>query len=260
MSDDRPGGHQPQGDPVRHLHLPGLLHRPLPGHGDRQVCRRRAATPGRRPSYSSVSNAYSVGLAKYFREPFTRPAAARSSASKNTRRATRTSRPSSPPSGPPGPRRLLRLRLLHGGGAGLPKAKQLGLDLPIFGGDGWEAEELIRSAAPRWRRQVLFHPFLARARRPAVQRLGGRVQEALGPHARCHGRPGLRLRRRAGRRPQAGRHDRAGGAAGCLAATKDYPGVTGSTTLDAHRDATKAAAILTSRTASSTSWSRPCPP
>ena len=62
----------------------------------------------------------------------------------------------------------------------------------------------------------------------------------------AHGRPRLRLGGGAGRRDQAGRHDRAAAALrDALAATRDYPGVTGPTTMDPERNATKAAVIIT---------------
>jgi len=80
---------QSEGDENGELHLPGLLHRSVQG----TVMAKFALDDLKAHNVaiiSSVSNAYSVGLAKYFRETFT-AVAGRSRRSRNIRKATRIS-------------------------------------------------------------------------------------------------------------------------------------------------------------------------
>ena len=62
---------QPEGHRGRRLHLPRLLHRPLPGRGDGAVRGRRRCSAKRVAILIDVKKDYSVGLAEFFRETVT---------------------------------------------------------------------------------------------------------------------------------------------------------------------------------------------
>jgi len=125
------------------------------------------------------------------------------------------------------------------------QAKQLGLNVPFMGGDGWESEKLVeigREAVEGQYFSTHYHPdvgseqskqFLQHYR----ARWQGKTPDAL---AACAYDSVIVL---------ADAFKRAGSTEGpkvrdALAATKDFAAVTGNISIDAHRDASKAAVIL----------------
>ncbi len=125
------------------------------------------------------------------------------------------------------------------------QAKQLGLNVPLFGGDGWESEKLLEIGKEAVEGQFFsthYHPevgsdvskkFVENYRK----RWNGKTPDAL---AACGYDSALVL---------ADAMKRAGSTDGqkvrdALAATKDFQAVTGTITIDGNRDATKAAVIL----------------
>ena len=72
-----------------------------------------------------------------------RSSAARSSSSRPTAPATRTSAPSSPRSRPRSPRRSIVPGYYTEAGLIARQARELGITVPLLGGDGWESEKLI---------------------------------------------------------------------------------------------------------------------
>jgi branched-chain amino acid transport system substrate-binding protein len=130
------------------------------------------------------------------------------------------------------------------GGLILLQARRLGMELPFLGGDGWEAPELVQTAgkaadgalfpvhfsleSTEPRSQAFIKAFEARWQKPPTG------ASALGYDAFMVLVDAIR---RAGSAEPAAIKS-------ALAATTDYPGVTGAITLDAGRNARKPAAII----------------
>jgi branched-chain amino acid transport system substrate-binding protein len=126
------------------------------------------------------------------------------------------------------------------------QARQLGIDLPIFGGDGWEAPQLIEIAGAALKNTYYSTHYSPEAKSAKTEafvkafqaKFGGETPDAmaaLGYDSAMVLADGIR---RAGSTDGAKVRD-------ALAATKDFPCVTGKTTLDAQRNASKAAVIIT---------------
>lgn len=124
------------------------------------------------------------------------------------------------------------------------QAKQLGLNVPFFGGDGWESEKLVelgKDAVEGHYFSTHYHPDVSSPKSKAFvtayqKRFGGSpdAMAALGYDSMLVLADAIK---------------RAGGTEGpklkdALAATKGFDGVTGITTIDADRNASKAAVIL----------------
>jgi branched-chain amino acid transport system substrate-binding protein len=125
------------------------------------------------------------------------------------------------------------------------QARQLGINLPIFGGDGWEAPELVTIGGKAMDGTFYSTHYSPEDKAEMVQtfvkkfkaRWNNEVPDAM---AALGYDSALVL---------ADAIKRAGGTDGqklrdALAATKDFVGVTGKTTLDAKRNATKPAVII----------------
>lgn len=125
------------------------------------------------------------------------------------------------------------------------QARQLGINLPIFGGDGWEAPELLTIGGKAMDGTYYSTHYSPEDKAEMVAtfvnkfkaRWNGEVPDAM---AALGYDSALVL---------ADAIKRAGGTDGpklrdALAATKDFVGVTGKTTLDARRNATKPAVII----------------
>lgn len=125
------------------------------------------------------------------------------------------------------------------------QAKQLGLNVPLFGGDGWESEKLVEIGGDAVEGTYLsthYHPDVGSERSKRFfenyrKRWNGKMPDALAACAydsagvladamkRANSTDGQKVR-------------------DALAATKDFQGATGIITMNEKRDATKAAVIL----------------
>ncbi len=128
------------------------------------------------------------------------------------------------------------------------QARSLGLTVPVIGGDGWEAPQLTELGGKAVEGTYYSTYFSADNTAPEVQafvrryraRWDGETPEAVS----ALGYDALRLIAAA---------MTASGATGgrelrdAIAATKDFPGVTGRTTIDEHRNSAKAAVMLVVR-------------
>ncbi len=196
---------------------------------------------------SSVSNAYSLGLAKAFRETFTAGGGeivAEKSFSEGDKdfRAQLTAVKAVPVDAVFVPSYYTEAALI------VRQARDLGLEVPFFGGDGWEDEQLLKIAGPAMNGCYYSTHFSAQNTDPAV------VQFVNKYEARWSGeQPGafaalgydsvyvlVDAIKRAGTTQEPQLRD-------ALAATKNIRGVTGVTTLDEDRNASKPATIIAIR-------------
>jgi branched-chain amino acid transport system substrate-binding protein len=125
------------------------------------------------------------------------------------------------------------------------QAKQLGLNVPLFGGDGWESEKLIEIGKDAVEGQYFsthYHPDVGSPTSKAFveaykKRFGGKLPDAMAALGYDSAKILVDAIKRAGSTEGPKIRD-------ALAATKDFDGVTGKTTINEKRDASKAAVIL----------------
>jgi branched-chain amino acid transport system substrate-binding protein len=127
------------------------------------------------------------------------------------------------------------------------QARQLGMTLPMFGGDGWEAPELIQIAGADNLVNTFYSThFSPNSTDPLAQKFvaaykakyNGKVPDAMAALGYDSVLVLVDAIKRAGTTDGQALRD-------AIAATKEFPGATGLTTLDANRDASKPAVIIT---------------
>ena len=193
---------------------------------------------------TSVSAPYSVGLSNVFRERFTAAGGEIVAEQKYTEgdkdfRAQLTALKALAPDAIAATGYYTEAALI------CQQARDLGITVPIFGGDGWEAPQLIALGGRAVEGTYYSTHYSAESPAPEVQafirrfraRYGGATPDAvaaLGYDATMLLADALR---RAGTTDGPRLRD-------ALAATKDFPGVTGRTTIDADRNTSKPAVIL----------------
>ena len=124
------------------------------------------------------------------------------------------------------------------------QARQLGITAPFVGGDGWDSPELIEVGGSSVEGAYFSNHFSEQSKDPQVVAFvdACRKKYKVDPDAMVAlGYDSVYLLADAMKR--AGTTDPAPVTA-ALAATKDFPGVTGKITLDAHRNPTKPAVML----------------
>jgi branched-chain amino acid transport system substrate-binding protein len=194
---------------------------------------------------SDVSAPYSMGLAQYFREPFVANGGQIVSEQKYTGgdkdfKAQLTVIKNAAPDA------VLVPGYYTDAGLIVAQARQLGIRAPLFGGDGWEAPELLQIAGSALEGTYYSTHFSADNADPLVQkfvaafraRFGGETPDAMAALGYDSVMVLADAIRRAGSTDGPKLRD-------ALAATKDFPGASGATTLDAQRNASKAAVIMT---------------
>jgi branched-chain amino acid transport system substrate-binding protein len=194
---------------------------------------------------TSVSSSYSVGLSQVFRERFTAAGGA-IVAEQNYNEGDKDFRA-----------QLTAIKALHPDAIAATgyyteaalicqQARSLGLTLPIIGGDGWEAPQLLELGGPAVEGTYYSTHYSAQSPAPEVRafirKFSARNDGAVPDAVAALGYDAMML--------LAGAIQRAGTTDGprvreALAATKDFPGVTGRTTIDARRNTSKPAIILT---------------
>ena len=125
------------------------------------------------------------------------------------------------------------------------QARQLGLNLPIFGGDGWDAPALLEIGGAAVEGTYFSTHYSPDNPSPEVQNFNTRYRARWGATPDAWAALGYdsalvladAIRRADSAEPAKIRD--------ALAATRDFPAVTGHITLDAQRNASKAAVILT---------------
>jgi branched-chain amino acid transport system substrate-binding protein len=192
----------------------------------------------------SNGNAYSVGLAKYFREHFTGDGSAIIAEQKYSEgdkdfRAQLTSIKGTNPDAIFATGDYAESALI------CVQARQLGLTVPIFGGDTWDSPALVEIGGQSVEGGYFSAHFSPDSSDPAVKTFVQRFQTRWGQSpdtGTSLGYDAVMVLADAIRR--------AGSAEGAkirhaLATTKDFPGVTGRITIDAQRNASKSAVIFT---------------
>jgi len=193
---------------------------------------------------TSVSSAYSVGLAKYFKERFIAdggeiPAEQEYSEGDKDFNAQLTAIKAAGADGLFVPGYYTEAALV------CIQARNLGMQIPIFGGDGWEAPELIQIGGAAVNGCYFSTHFSPENDSPAVKdfdakygaRFNGETPDGMAALGYDSAGVLADAIRRAGSTDGPALRD-------ALAATKDFPGVSGMITIDANRNATKPAVII----------------
>jgi branched-chain amino acid transport system substrate-binding protein len=191
------------------------------------------------------ASAYSVGLAKYFTEPFVANGGTIVSDQVFTGgdkdfKAQLTAIKAANPDAIFVPGYYTEAALIT------QQARQLGINVPLFGGDGWEAPELIQIGGKAMEGTYYSTHYSSEDTSPAVQefvkkfkaKYGGEVPDAMAALGYDSTMVLAEAIKHAGTTEGPKLRD-------AIAATKDLAGVTGKTTLDQNRNATKGAVILT---------------
>lgn len=196
---------------------------------------------------SSVSSAYSVGLARFFRETFTAGGGTITAEQKFSEgdkdfRAQLTAIRASGAEAVFVPAYYTEAALL------IRQARDLGMTMPFFGGDGWEAPQLLEIGGAAMNGTYYSTHFSAENKEPVVAdfvarykaRWDGEVPGAFSALGYDSVYVLVDAIKRAGTTDGPKLRD-------AIAQTKGFAGVTGITTINAQRDATKPAAIIAVR-------------
>ena len=194
---------------------------------------------------SDVAAPYSMGLAQFFREPYVTAGGQIVADLKYTGgdkdfKAQLTAIKAANPDAIFVPGYYTEAGLI------VSQARQLGVTVPLFGGDGWEAPELLQIAGNALEGTYYSTHFSAENDAPKIQafvknfraKYNGESPDAMAALGYDSAMVLADAIKRAGTTERAALRD-------AIAATKDYEGLTGKTTLNAQRDATKPAVIIT---------------
>jgi branched-chain amino acid transport system substrate-binding protein len=125
------------------------------------------------------------------------------------------------------------------------QARQLGMNIPVFGGDGWEAPQLYEIGGEALKNTYYTTHFYFESTEPKVQEFVksfkarfSEVPDAMAALGYDSAYVLVDAIKRAGTTESAKLRE-------ALAGTKNFAGVTGTTTIDAQRNASKSAVILT---------------
>ena len=196
---------------------------------------------------SSVSNAYSVGLAKFFRERFLAsggsiPVEQKYSEGDKDFRAQLTAIRAADCDGVFVPGYYTEAALI------VRQARELGMTMPFMGGDGWVADELLQIGGDSLNGCFYSTHFSPENNSPAVRAFVARFKarwDGQNPDAfAALGYDSVGVLADAIRRAGTTEGPRLRDA---LAATRNFSGASGDTTMDANRDASKPATIIAIR-------------
>jgi branched-chain amino acid transport system substrate-binding protein len=193
---------------------------------------------------TDLASAYSVGLADYFRQPFvaeggTIVAEQKYNSHDKDFKAQLTAIKAANPDAIFVPGYYTEAGLI------VLQARQLGIEVPIFGGDGWEAQELVQIAGDSLKNTFYSTHFSPLKETPEVQsfvkayqaKFKGETPDAMAALGYDSALVLADAIKRAGTIEPAKLRD--------ALATTDIKGATGETKIDSHRDAPKAAVIIT---------------
>jgi branched-chain amino acid transport system substrate-binding protein len=199
---------------------------------------------GRAAVLSSVSSAQSAGLAKFFRESFTAEggtivADQKFSEGDKDFRAQLTAIKAAGAEGIFVPAYYTEAALV------CKQARELGLAVPLFGTDGWESAEFLSIGGAAVEGCYIVTHYSPENQSPLVVAFDARFQKRWGVPSNALSALGYDAAMML-----VDAIKRAGTTAGpklrdALATTKNFPGVAGTITLDANRNPTKSAVVLT---------------
>jgi branched-chain amino acid transport system substrate-binding protein len=190
-----------------------------------------------------VKSDYSVGLAKFFKEGFIASGGTISTEEKYSGgdkdfNAQLTAIKAANPDGIFVPGYYTEVGLIA------LQAKQLGINVPIFGGDGWESSALVQIGGAALEGDYFSTHFSPEDTSPAVQSFVKDFKQKYNETPDAMAALGYDsamiladAMKRAGSTDGAKVRD-------ALAATKNYPAITGNITIDGNRNASKPAVIL----------------
>jgi branched-chain amino acid transport system substrate-binding protein len=194
--------------------------------------------------FTDVKSDYSKGLAKYFKEGFTKAGGQIASeldfnGGDKDFKAQLTAIKSSNPDGIFVPAYYTDVALI------CIQAKQLGLNVPLFGGDGWESDQLVKIGGADVEGNYFSTHYAPDVATDKVKnfvsayqkRYQGKTPDAMAALGYDSAMLLADAMKRAGSTDGAKVRD-------VLAATKDFDAVTGKITINEKRDATKSAVIL----------------
>jgi branched-chain amino acid transport system substrate-binding protein len=192
---------------------------------------------------TSASSSYSVGLSKVFREQFSAGGGAvvveqkHGEGDKDFRAQLTAIRAMQPDA-------IASTGFYTEGALICKQARDLGLNVPIFAGDGWEAPELIEIGGAAVNGTFYCSHYSSESTAPAVQAFVKKfrvkyneVPDSMAPLAYDATMVLAEAIARAGTTDGPKLRD-------ALAETRNFPGVTGRTTIDAERNASKPAVII----------------
>ncbi|MEI6562515.1 MAG: ABC transporter substrate-binding protein [Verrucomicrobiota bacterium] len=188
--------------------------------------------------------AYSKGLAQYFREVFTQNGGqivkeqSYSSGDKDFR-AQLTSLKSAKPDVVFLPGYYNEVALIA------RQARQFGLKAPFLGGDGWEGDSLLKVAGNALDGCYFSSHFSADNQDPTVQGFIQKYKAKYGLAPDCQAALGYDTVRLVAQAIQRAGSTDSAAIRDAVAATKDFAGVTGKITIDAGRNASKPAVVQT---------------
>ncbi|MEI8340893.1 MAG: ABC transporter substrate-binding protein [Verrucomicrobiota bacterium] len=125
------------------------------------------------------------------------------------------------------------------------QAKQLGLNVPLLGGDGWDSPSLVEVAGDAMEGNFFSNHFSGEDQSPVIQDFIKKYRAKYNESPDAMAALGYdsamiladAIKRAGGTDPEKLRD--------AIAATKDFPGVTGKISIDEKRNASKSAVILT---------------
>jgi branched-chain amino acid transport system substrate-binding protein len=193
---------------------------------------------------SDVSSAYSLGLGEFFQESFKKRGGTIVSVQKYSKNDTDFNAQLTAIKGT-APDAIIVPGYYQEVGLIIRQARQLGITVPLFGGDGWEAPELLQIAGQAAEGTYYTTHYSPEAQAPEVQNFvkayRAKYNETPDAMAALGYDSAIVLAdaiKRAGSTDGTKLRD-------ALAATKGVKGVTGATTIDKNRDATKPATVIT---------------
>jgi branched-chain amino acid transport system substrate-binding protein len=193
---------------------------------------------------SDVSSAYSLGLGEFFRASFAKRGGTVVSEQKYSKNDTDFNAQLTAIKGT-APEAIFVPGYYQEVGLIIRQARQLGITVPLFGGDGWEAPELLQIAKESAEGTYYTTHYSPETQTPEVQNFVKAYRAKYNDTPDAMAALGydsalvlVDAIKRAGTTEGPKLRD-------AIAATKDLKGVTGTTRIDKNRDATKPATVIT---------------
>jgi len=193
---------------------------------------------------TDVKQDYSVGLSQFFKEHFTKNGGTIVTEQSYSSRDTDFSAQLTSIRGA-APEAILASGYYTEAGLIAKQSRQLGLTVPLLGGDGWDSPSLVEVGGTAMEGNFFSNHFSPEDQSPVVRDFLKKVREKFkveGDAMMALGYDSAMLLadaiKRAGTTESAKLRD-------AIAATKDFAGVTGTITINEQRNATKPAVILT---------------